>query len=97
VIHQPFTPAPAVVRGFAASAAAALCGLVFFAGCRQGPDLARAKQGVGGALSPNSVQQYAAERGINNQQAGYELQQKVSQHDEEQAVENIDAVGVKQR
>ncbi|MGH7140080.1 MAG: hypothetical protein ACREHD_30445 [Pirellulales bacterium] len=42
------------------------------------------------------MQQYAQQRGISNEQARQALQQRVSQHDEQQAVDNIDAVGVKQ-
>lgn len=76
--------------------ATALFSLVLvFGGC-QGPDLAPATNGIGGALSPTSVRQYAQQRGISQEQARHELQQKVSRHDEEQAIENIDAVGAKQ-
>lgn len=73
----------------------ALCGLtVAVVGC-QGPNLAPARNGIGGTLSPTSVRQYAQQRGISDEQARYELQQKVSQHDEEQTIENIDQVGAK--
>jgi hypothetical protein len=81
-----------------AIAAIALCNLTaLFVGCQApAPDLSKIRGGTGGALAPTSVQQYAQQRGISNEQARQELQQRVSQHDEEQAVENIDAVGVKQ-
>lgn len=81
-----------VLRGLIATA---LCGLALAAGGCQGPDLAPARNGIGGALAPASVRQYAQQRGISNEQARYELQQKVSQHDEAQAVENVEQVGAK--
>lgn len=76
---------------------AAACNLLaMIGGCQAPPDLSNMKGGAGGALAPPSVQKYATERHISNEQARQELQQRVRQHDEEQAVENIDAVGVKQ-
>lgn len=79
-----------------AIAAAALC-LVAVFGCQApAPDFSKISNGTAGALSPASVQQYAQQRGISNEHARQELQQRVSQHDEQQAVENIDAAGVKQ-
>ncbi|HEX7379517.1 MAG TPA: hypothetical protein VF278_20510, partial [Pirellulales bacterium] len=65
--------------------AAALGCLVLSGGCRQ-PDFAPPSNGIGGALSPGAVRQYAQQRGISDAQARQELQQKVSQHDEEQAL-----------
>jgi hypothetical protein len=82
--------APAL-RRTAFSAVLALAG-----GCQSEGELANTKNGIGGALAPLSVQQYAKQRGISDQQARQELQQKVGEHDEEQAVRNIDEVGAKQ-
>lgn len=64
-------------------------------GCQSEGELANTKNGIGGALAPLSVQQYAQQRGVSDEQARRELQQKVGEHDEEQAVRNIDEVGAK--
>lgn len=75
---------------------AALGGLVLAGGCRQ-PNFAPPSNGIGGALSPGAVRQYAQQRGISDAQARQELRQKVSQHDEEQALKNIDEMGAIKR
>lgn len=78
-------------------AAIALSSLVMIVvGCK-GPDLYPANTGMGGALAPTTVRQYGQQRGISDEQARSELRQKVSQHDEEQAIENIDQAGAKLR
>ena len=69
--------------------------LTLAGGCQSEGELANTSHGVGGALAPLSVKQYAQQRGISEEQARQELQQKVGERDEEQAVKNIDEIGAK--
>lgn len=76
--------------------AMACAAVALIVGCQSDGELPNTNRGLGGALTPTSTQQYAQQRGISNEQARHELQQKVSDHDAEEAIKNIDDVGVKQ-
>ncbi|HQU45893.1 MAG TPA: hypothetical protein VNH11_12670 [Pirellulales bacterium] len=58
-------------------------------------ELAHTKNGVGGALTEYSVAEHAQRNGISNEEARRQLQQKVGQRDEEQALDNIDEAGTR--
>lgn len=62
-------------------------------GCQSEGKLANTKNGLGGALAPMSVDEYARQRGISPGQARQELQEKVSQRDADEAIKKIDEVG----
>jgi hypothetical protein len=96
VNRQPPSSDKSLVRLLSTLAAAALTAALAMAGGCQNQDFGNPRKVNAGMLEPPSVQQYAQQRGISNDQARHELQQKVSQHDEDQAVENIDTIGTKQ-
>jgi hypothetical protein len=70
--------------------------LLLTSGCQNDGELANSGKGLSGAaLAPRSVEEYARQRNISNDQARHELQAAVSKRDADEAIKNIDDVGVK--
>ena len=67
--------------------------LAFACGCQNDGEMANRKAGPQ-LLAPRSVEQYARQRNISNDQARRELQDAVGKRDAQQAVQNVDDVGV---
>jgi hypothetical protein len=68
--------------------------LAFAGGCQNDGELADRNDGFAQSLAPRSVEQYARQRNVSNDQARRELQEAVSKRDARQAVQNVDDVGV---
>lgn len=63
-------------------------------GCQNDGELARTNNSAGSALAPRSVDDYARQRNISNDQARRELQAAVSKRDADEAIKNIDDAGI---
>lgn len=66
-------------------------------GCQNDGELARANRSAGSALAPRSVDEYARQRNISNDQARREIQAAVSKRDADEAVKNIDDAGIQRQ
>jgi hypothetical protein len=67
--------------------------LALVTGCQSDGEMVDSGRGRAGLLAPTSVQEYARQKGISNDQARHELQQKVNDGDAADAVKNIDEAG----
>lgn len=94
VLHRPPEP-PSVISAVFTTLrrAAPWAALAFVAGCQSDGEMVDSGRGRASMLAPTSVQEYARQKGISNEQARHELQQKVNDGDSAEAVKNIDEVG----
>jgi hypothetical protein len=66
----------------------------FACGCQNDGELGSRSDGMARSLAPQSVEEYARRRNISKDQARREVQEAVSKRDADEAVRNIDEVGV---
>jgi hypothetical protein len=88
-----------LAKGLSRFLTAVNASVVFLAltgGCQNDGELAN-RAGAGAMLAPQSVEDYARRRNITTDQARRELQEAQSKRDADQAIQNIDDVGVKRQ
>ena len=71
--------------------------LALSVGCQNDGELANANNSAGRALAPRSIEEYARQRNISNDQARQEVQAAVSKRDADQALKNIDDAGIQRQ
>ena len=68
--------------------------LAFAGGCQNDGELANRNDGLAQSLAPRSVDDHSRKRNISSDQARRELQDAASKRDAENAVRNVDEIGV---